>query len=1026
MITVSRWRIDLVITLHDRFSDKLNRMSNLSEKANAAFSRTRRAAQMLDQQKIAPFLTVRDQLTASVQKASHLVRGLDKSHASPVIAAQDRVSSVVNRMNAALEALEKGKFNVVAEMKGPLMEEIARANSAISVLSKVDVKPVAVLHGSLTAQLTKALAEVERLDQFTAEPKANLRDRVTWKASEVGYVLRELSYRAWTVTIEAKEKVTGVVKRITGALASPLGMLGAGAGVAGLIGYPLKLAGEMEQANIAMETMLGSSERAQQFLSDLADFAVKTPFEMPQLRDASRRLLAFGFSAESVIPTLTALGDAASGLGLGEEGLNRIVLALGQMRAKSKVSADEMLQLTEAGIPAWDILSEKMGMATADVMKLSEKGLIPASQAINMLVSGMEERFPKMMERQSRSLFGLISSLKDFANLKFFWAFGEGIRQAAVPALQRFIDMLSGNEQGMKKVQERLMELGRTVGTWVVGKFEALYRWFEKLSSDETFNKMSFGDKLIYVLNQGLDAVNNWLSGSGGKKVQEMFVKLGEIAAKAWLTGISGMVKGSGEAFLHGNILGGIGLLAGVGMLGGGMLLRGAWGLGKGILSTGRGAMAGIDKFMVTRAASRAAALETTNPLAAQILRGTYGAMEAPAAASTTAATAAARTAQVAQTASRAAQTTSDTAQAVSAATRGIGGGLSSRVLPVLGKVALPLAVGAELVGIARAQDKVAATAQAAGGLGGSLVGAKLGALAGTAILPGIGTIVGGALGGIGGYIAGRWFGGKAVEAARQPAEDYAAMPDMTRIMQPAIEAANKVSAILGSFGVYLQGQADAVISNLTQMAKQAWNIVAIKTAFAANLQKQADLIISYMDQMGQQTWNIIAIETAFAVNLQNVADSIIAGGNALAGALSSAASQAASFRVPYTNIATPAPAPHALGGILTRPHLGLVAEAGPEAVIPLSARLRPRALELWRETGRRLGVQQFEFGGFTAPVAVAGASMGAPMVNLNFDLAGLVGQITVQAREDLDQAADQIAAVIAAKLKAIFYNLPG
>lgn len=117
---------------------------------------------------------------------------------------------------------------------------------------------------------------------------------------------------------------------------------------------------------------------------------------------------------------------------------------------------------------------------------------------------------------------------------------------------------------------------------------------------------------------------------------------------------------------------------------------------------------------------------------------------------------------------------------------------------------------------------------------------------------------------------------------------------------------------------------------------------------------------------------------------------------------------------------------PHALGGILTRPHLGLVAEAGPEAVIPLSERLRPRALALWQETGRRLGVQQFEMGGFTAPVAVAGAGMGAPTINLNFDLAGLVGQITVQGREDLEQSADQIAALIAAKLKAIFYNLPG
>src|SRR5690606_740327 len=36
--------------------------------------------------------------------------------------------------------------------------------------------------------------------------------------------------------------------------------------------------------------------------------------------------------------------------------------------------------------------------------------------------------------------------------------------------------------------------------------------------------------------------------------------------------------------------------------------------------------------------------------------------------------------------------------------------------------------------------------------------------------------------------------------------------------------------------------------------------------------------------------------------------------------------------------------AKYAVGGILTRPHLGLVAEAGPEAIIPLSVSMRSRA----------------------------------------------------------------------------------
>ena len=41
----------------------------------------------------------------------------------------------------------------------------------------------------------------------------------------------------------------------------------------------------------------------------------------------------------------------------------------------------------------------------------------------------------------------------------------------------------------------------------------------------------------------------------------------------------------------------------------------------------------------------------------------------------------------------------------------------------------------------------------------------------------------------------------------------------------------------------------------------------------------------------------------------------------------------------------------------MTKPHLGLVGEAGPEMIIPLSQGRRNRALGLWRETGQMLGI---------------------------------------------------------------------
>lgn len=51
----------------------------------------------------------------------------------------------------------------------------------------------------------------------------------------------------------------------------------------------------------------------------------------------------------------------------------------------------------------------------------------------------------------------------------------------------------------------------------------------------------------------------------------------------------------------------------------------------------------------------------------------------------------------------------------------------------------------------------------------------------------------------------------------------------------------------------------------------------------------------------------------------------------------------------------------YATGGIIDQPEFALVGEAGPESIIPLSAGKRSRALSLWEETGKRLGVPDMD-----------------------------------------------------------------
>lgn len=196
-------------------------------------------------------------------------------------------------------------------------------------------------------------------------------------------------------------------------LASQIG-LGLSVGAVAAFGRAaIKLANDMEQSEIAFTTMLGSAERASAFLRQLADFAARTPFEFADLERAAKRLMAMGFAAEQVIPIMTAVGNAAAGLGGGAEMVDRITRALGQMHAKGKVSAEEMMQLAEAGVPAWEILARTIGTSIPDAMDLARKGAIDSATAITAMIEGMNQRFPSMMEKQSKTMSGLLSTLRD-------------------------------------------------------------------------------------------------------------------------------------------------------------------------------------------------------------------------------------------------------------------------------------------------------------------------------------------------------------------------------------------------------------------------------------------------------------------------------------------------------------------------------------------------------------------------------------------------------------------------------------
>ena len=147
------------------------------------------------------------------------------------------------------------------------------------------------------------------------------------------------------------------------------------------------------------------------------------------------------------------------------------------------------------------------------------------------------------------------------------------------------------------------------------------------------------------------------------------------------------------------------------------------------------------------------------------------------------------------------------------------------------------------------------------------------------------------------------------------------------------------------------------------------------------------------------------------------------------------------------------AAAAHAEGGIMTSPHVGLVAEDGAEAIIPLSGKRRERGIELWEQTGNLLGVKPYADGaivGNAEPVPDTGpepvierskssegnggnGSMAVPVTieNLTFEInvsgsnAPDAQAIVNTIREQVRGMTDEIAYQLAVALKQSFANTP-
>jgi len=233
-------------------------------------------------------------------------------------------------------------------------------------------------------------------------------------------------------------------------LTKTLALLGTGAALAG--GYALqRLTANFTQAAASAEAMTASLDtltkgQGRETFAALNNWAKDMPVNTDMAIASYTRLRAMGL--EPTRKDMTVLVDTMSAIGGGAETLNGVARALGQIQTKGKVSAEELMQLAEQGVPVFEILAEKLNLTKEQVGDIGRAG-VDSATALTAIMQGLEERFGGASERYMQSWDGMKESLLS-TWLEFKRAvMASGPFEAMKEGLKGFLDYLATNQGQM-------------------------------------------------------------------------------------------------------------------------------------------------------------------------------------------------------------------------------------------------------------------------------------------------------------------------------------------------------------------------------------------------------------------------------------------------------------------------------------------------------------------------------------------------------------------------------------------------
>lgn len=232
-------------------------------------------------------------------------------------------------------------------------------------------------------------------------------DQASGTLKRVSKTMGDVTNNAATLAKDGFKKIAGAAQAMTSALMVGIPIItGLVAGIAIKAG---QAQAEVQSMGVALETAMGGNiALAKEAQKNITDFAAKTPYELGEVMGAFIKLKNMGLDPSN--EALTAYGDTASAMG---KSLNDMVEAV------ADAATGEFERLKEFGIR-----SESQGNKVKFTFKGVTTEVAKNSKDIEKyLINLGKTNFAGGMEKQSKTLAGLFSTLSDTVNLKLAEAF---------------------------------------------------------------------------------------------------------------------------------------------------------------------------------------------------------------------------------------------------------------------------------------------------------------------------------------------------------------------------------------------------------------------------------------------------------------------------------------------------------------------------------------------------------------------------------------------------------------------------